>query len=70
MGDWRSQFPILSSTTQTPLKTLVRRYWSINPTESGSLYLYAIFYLMYVYLCAVDISEVVERLTLFRPPAL
>ena len=25
MGDWRSQFPILSSTTQTPLQTLVRR---------------------------------------------
>eukprot|EP01044_Picomonas_judraskeda_P029250 COSAG03_NODE_10051_length_675_cov_14.229167_1_plen_98_part_10 len=25
MGDWLSQFPILSSTTQTPPKTLVRR---------------------------------------------
>ena len=25
MGDWLSQFPILSTTTQTPPKTLVRR---------------------------------------------
>ena len=32
MGDWRSQFPILSTTTQTPPKTLVRRVLLFSET--------------------------------------
>ena len=33
MGDWRSQFPILSTTTQTPPKTLVRRVLSFSESD-------------------------------------
>ena len=39
MGDWRSQFPILSTTTHTPPQTLSRRDLLVSETMRVDLYL-------------------------------